>query len=138
MTAIVTTLDCSALWGTHSDDRVTVHAGSAPLLMCGRHASTLDADDLAAMRAPARPAWADDRYRWNGHAWVLDVMSAAPAADVSFSVHCGYCQGVHAAALDVAPYGGTVNGGYGVLYGVHCTATNTRYGVHTSTTSRIR
>lgn len=43
-------LDCTPLFGSHSGDRVTVHAGSAPLAVCGRHAAGLDAQAYAAMR----------------------------------------------------------------------------------------
>lgn len=107
-------LDCTALYGSHSDDVVTVHAGSAPLTVCGRHAVGLDArahEDMRAARTAPREA--------------------------PFRVHCGYCGGEHLASLDTAPYGGTMAQGYGPCYGVDCTATGTRYGVLAATNSRI-
>lgn len=39
-------LDCSGLWGNHSDDRVTVwHGTTTPAHMCGRHGHNMTADD---------------------------------------------------------------------------------------------
>jgi hypothetical protein len=54
----------------------------------------------------------------------------------SFTVRCGYCDGTHTASTEIAPYGGTEHYGW-TIYGVHCDATGTRYGVTAKTNTRI-
>ncbi len=45
-------LTCSALFGSHSDDRVNVwHGAKKPAYMCGRHAAYVTPADWGIMRA---------------------------------------------------------------------------------------
>ena len=44
-------LACSALWGSHSDDRTNVwHGAGSPAYLCGRHAAHLTPADYVTMR----------------------------------------------------------------------------------------